>query len=65
MCVLGGGGRHTNTSFQRVLLLFLSRIESFTIGPRPLNLTGQHGHFLNSTGDIEPSDMRKNIRDRT
>ena len=28
------------------------------IGPRPLNLTGQHGHFLKSTGDIRLTDMR-------
>ena len=27
-------------------------------GPRPLNLTRRHGHFLNSTRDMEPSDMR-------
>ena len=28
-------------------------------GPRPLKSTGRHGHFLNSTCDIEPIDMRQ------
>ena len=32
-------------------------------GLRPLNSTRRHGHFLNSTCDMEPSDTRKNIRD--
>ena len=26
-------------------------------GPRPLKLTGRHGHFLDSTCDIRRSDM--------
>ena len=30
-----------------------------TNGPRPLNSTGRHGHFLKSTGDIRLSDMRQ------
>ena len=34
-------------------------------GPRPLHSTRRHGHFLKSTCDIEPSDMRKNVRDTT
>ena len=34
-------------------------------GPRPLNLTWRHGHFLKSTCNMEPSDMRNKIRDTT
>ena len=34
-------------------------------GPRSLNLTRRHGHFLKLTWDIAPSDTRKNIRDTT
>ena len=31
-------------------------------GPRPLNSTRRHGHFLKSICDMEPSDMRKKIK---
>ena len=31
-------------------------------GPRPLNSTGRHGHFLNSTSDISLSDMRQGLK---
>ena len=31
-------------------------------GPRPLKSTGRHGHFLNSTCDIGPSDMRQGLK---
>ena len=31
-------------------------------GPRPLNFTGRHDHFLNSTCDIELTDMRQGFK---
>ena len=31
-------------------------------GGRLLKSTGRHGHFLYSTGDMEPSDMRQEVK---
>ena len=48
------GGTHTLTG--RSLSVLEARV--LNNGPRPLNSTGRHGLFLNSTCDIRLSDMR-------
>ena len=50
----------------RFPLSVLTALHEFAqYGPRPLNSTQCNGHFVKSTCDMEPSDLRKNIRDTT
>ena len=53
---LRGLGPFTGTYFPMVD----STVSNY--GPRPLKLTGRHGHFLNLTCDIGPSDMRQGLK---